>query len=76
MAKSKAEKKVSTTVRLDAHLKSQAKPYLLLREMTMSEFVSEALVQYMERHPLTAAESEFWKYKLECRKKKGNVQGG
>ena len=44
--------------------------------MTMSEFVSEALVQYMERHPLTAAESEFWKYKLECRKKKGNVQGG
>ena len=60
MAKAvKKREPTATSVKLDKNLKQQIRPYIVLREMSFTELVEEALAEYIKKHPLTLAEKTY-----------------
>ena len=62
MAKAGKNKKepIPTSVKLDQDLKQQIRPYMVLRELSFTELVEEALAEYIKNNPLTKREKTYW----------------
>jgi hypothetical protein len=60
MAKAVKREPTATSVKLDKNLKQQIRPYMVLREMSFTNLVEEALAEYIKNHPLTPPEKTFW----------------
>ena len=60
MAKAVKKEPTPTSVKLDKELKQEVRPYMVLREMSFTDLVQEALAEYIKQHPLTQAEKTFW----------------
>ena len=60
MAKGGKKEPIATSVKLDQGLKQQIRPYMVLREMSFTELVEEALAEYIKNNPLTKRERTYW----------------